>query len=763
VPGDTDAAVGWLRSLFPEGPWYVYASDPEGRDPFLGERFAEEAALRAWLDARQGTHNVYYSANTPLPTVRTTPRKSQMVRLNVLHVDLDLPKTGPHATPTATNYERLLLRVRAMAPAPSAIVFSGGGYQVYWRLAEALPAAEYADRVEAVNAAIQRALAADHCFDVGRILRLPGTVNVPDKKKRERGREPALASAIEVDWSRTWSFALDPVPRLPDSFGAEEAENEAAEPPLGPHSLESLPRKLQRPIKTGDASAFKGNRSNLILWVACSLVRLGWKDEEIAPFLLDADYGLSAHCRDQSNPARAAQRTLDFARRSVAEDWERAANGQILRSWPANVRRGINLLDIKFSFDGFSGQPYINGVGPLRSLEDEEANHLRVTTFPTAHGFIPPKELWLDIVADLAWQASYHPVLDYLSDARDDWDGAPRIDTWLFDYGGVRRRVAADLLEQTETAERAAEVAELYNRYVSAVGRLMLVAAVRRVREPGCKFDEMMVLVNPKQGTNKSSALAILAVRKEWFLDSLPFNAKDQEVIEKLSGKWIVEFAELPGLRTSEVEHLKAFLSRDTDHSRMAYGRFTKHPRRQCVFFGSTNELWFLRDTENRRFWPIDGVVFDLEGLRKVVHQLWGEAAAAEASGESIRLDPALWDAAALVQAEHRIHDPWEFDLSAAMRDLEGRIAAVDAWKIVGKPGYQRTQEDNRRFGTAMRLLGWTRAHSKMHGRLVWCYERGPDQKTRSRPIYVQVDPLTREVYVSHDTAPQPEPDDDLF
>jgi hypothetical protein len=87
---------------------------------------------------------------------------------------------------------------------------------------------------------------------------------------------------------------------------------------------------------------------------------------------------------------------------------------------------------------------------------------------------------------------------------------------------------------------------------------------VRRIRDPGVKFDEMLVLEGP-QGTNKSSALAILAVEEEWFSDDIPLTADEKRVIESLPGRWIVEAAELKGIRKGEVEHLKALLSRRVD------------------------------------------------------------------------------------------------------------------------------------------------------------------------------------------------------
>ena len=137
---------------------------------------------------------------------------------------------------------------------------------------------------------------------------------------------------------------------------------------------------------------------------------------------------------------------------------------------------------------------------------------------------------------------------------------------------------------------------------MDAVGALILIAAVRRIRQPGCKFDEMLVLESP-QGTDKSQALRVLAINNDWFSDYLPLNAKPQLVIEMLHGRWIVEAGELTGLKKADIEHLKAFLSRQIDRSRMAFGRLLKEYPRQCVIFGSTNLTEYLRDTTgNRRF-----------------------------------------------------------------------------------------------------------------------------------------------------------------
>ena len=213
---------------------------------------------------------------------------------------------------------------------------------------------------------------------------------------------------------------------------------------------------------------------------------------------------------------------------------------------------------------------------------------------------------------------SYHPIREYL-DALPEWDKIPRVDTLLIDYLGAED-----------------------NAYVRAVTRKTLCAAVRRVQEPGVKFDTMLVLNGP-QGIGKSTLISRLA--GEWFSDSLNLgDTKDKTAAEKLQGYWILEIGELAGLRKAEVETLRSFLSRQNDIYRAAFGRrATPHPR-QCIFFGTTNaESGYLRDTTgNRRFWPVKtpggGSKHSWGITAEEIEQIWAEVLVYVKAGEKLHL-----------------------------------------------------------------------------------------------------------------------------
>jgi len=369
-----------------------------------------------------------------------------------------------------------------------------------------------------------------------------------------------------------------------------------------------------------------------------------------------------------------------------------------------NIRHALELQGVKLSYNEFSDQLLISGAEGLGPAVDDHAVLMLRTMLNDEYGFYPGRELGLEVVTSEALANRYHPVRDYL-DALT-WDGTERINDWLVTYGG---------------AENTA-----FNR---AVSRLMLVAAVRRIRKPGCKFDEMPVLES-KQGTNKSSALRLLAVNDDWFSDSLSLasvsKGDDKKSIEQLFGKWIIEVPELQGMRESQVEGLKSFLSRQVDSARMSYARLRSDIRRQVIIVGTTNSDSYLHDeTGNRRFWPVSVERFDLKALAAVRDQLWAEAAAAEASGESIRLDESLWGAAAKEQQRRLVRETWADDLAVILGDLKGKISQSDVWDLLEVPIQHRDQKKTERLRDAMIELDFAKKKMRFDGPQVQGFVRG--------------------------------------
>ena len=238
----------------------------------------------------------------------------------------------------------------------------------------------------------------------------------------------------------------------------------------------------------------------------------------------------------------------------------------------------------------------------------------------------------------------FNPLLDYLN-GLPMWDGVERVDSLLIDYLG-----ASD------------------NKYVRAVTRCTLIGAIKRAYEPGCKFDNVLVL-DGRPGIGKSTLLRKLG--GQFFSDSLTLtDTRDKTAAEKLQGIWIMEIGEMQGTRKSDVDAVKGFISRQVDEYRAAYGRYVGKYPRTSIMCGTTNSTTgFLRDTTgNRRFWPVlvsgKGTlsVFDLP--QEIIDQIWSEAVAMYELGEECYLDAAMEK-----EAEKAQKDALEYD------EREGKVA----------------------------------------------------------------------------------------
>jgi hypothetical protein len=326
------------------------------------------------------------------------------------------------------------------------------------------------------------------------------------------------------------------------------------------------------------------------------------------------------------------------------------------------------------------------------------------------------KELWLDMELKYeltqslerlqaclevqAYHNSFHPVRDYLDQL--EWDKTPRVDNWLHTYC------------QAEDTE-----------YTRAVGRLVLVAAVRRARRPGCKFDEMLILEGG-QGTGKSTALIAMCPNDNWYTNALPLGSDSKKVIEVTGGKWIVEAGELGGMNNRDIRDLKDFLSSQTDEARMSYGREVRIAKRQFIIIGTTNDAKYLRDpTGNRRFWPVLVIEINLDMLIRDRDQLWAEAAYYEALDEKIRLDPKYYALAAEEQEERRVVANVEAMLSEAFSGHVGKMRVTDVYVLLGKDPADTTPFEETQVGEAMRRLGWKHTRRRLGGALTYVYAKG--------------------------------------
>jgi putative DNA primase/helicase len=333
------------------------------------------------------------------------------------------------------------------------------------------------------------------------------------------------------------------------------------------------------------------------------------------------------------------------------------------------------------------GGPVLPGPYPRKGMEEDTIlvlAHIQRRWSPCFG-----KETVRDAMHAVSRFHAVHPVRDWLASLA--WDGTPRLDRWLCSAFGVPD--------------------DAYHR---AVGAKFLVAAVRRVRRPGSKFDCMPVLEG-RQGIGKSRAVRAL-FGAAWFADTLGADISSKDAAIGLMGRWCVELAEIEALIRAEVEVVKAFLSRAVDRYRPVFGKASADFPRQAVLIGTTNKDDYLKDeTGNRRFWPVRCEFADVAWTEANRAQLWAEAAVREAAGETAWLD----DAGVAAEAEAHQNDRLDEDVwTAPIRQyLAVRVEAGDEHVLVanvlrdaiGLPADRQDKRAQMRAAKVLKAEGWTK------------------------------------------------------
>lgn len=304
-------------------------------------------------------------------------------------------------------------------------------------------------------------------------------------------------------------------------------------------------------------------------------------------------------CLKRSDKGRIMQ-TIDNARVIIASDYR---------------------LSGKIRYNTLAYVPYVFGNLPwdekdtYREWGNADDSHLYC--FIESNYEIGNTEKIAHALKIVSTQNSFNPVTEFLESLT--WDGKPHIENLLPDFLGVEK-----------------------NEYSMECMRLFMLGAISRAYKPGTKFDFMPVLVGA-QGIGKSTFFKVLSSNDDWFSDNFA-TIEGDKAIEKLRGKWIIEFGELLAVkRAQDVESLKSFITSTIDTYRPPYERRTEHRPRQCVFCGTTNSTHFLTDkTGNRRYLPLTArkthikkSLFEKPSeVMEEFRQAWAEAMAIYRSGD---------------------------------------------------------------------------------------------------------------------------------
>ena len=257
----------------------------------------------------------------------------------------------------------------------------------------------------------------------------------------------------------------------------------------------------------------------------------------------------------------------------------------------------------------------------------------------------------------VASKHSFHPIQDYLNELK--WDGVQRVRYALHHFLG------ADVSDYNE-----------------ACLKVFMLGAVKRIFQPGCKFELMLVLTG-SQGAGKSTFLRFLAIRDEWFSDDLK-RLDDEKIYQRLAGHWLLEMSEMVATANAKsIEDIKSFLSRNKDTYKFPYDRYAADHLRQCVFAGTTNKTDFLPmdRSGNRRFLPVQvhperaevHILADEAASRAYINQMWSEIMAIYKSGEySIHLNRDMEKQLAQEQEQYQQEDTLAGQIYRFMENFPG-------------------------------------------------------------------------------------------
>lgn len=369
----------------------------------------------------------------------------------------------------------------------------------------------------------------------------------------------------------------------------------------------------------------------------------------------------------------------------------------------------------KFWFDDFYKRGVTNYYGKQEFIDDDHVKKLSVL-FQQKYGFeTMAKTNFFDGMDVACLENVKNEPLDWLESLK--WDGTNRVEEFF-----IRAYGAED------------------NEYVRKVSQNFFVAQAARISQPGCKFDNMVILEGI-QGTGKSSSLRAL-VGDKWFAE--PQAALDNKDFEgSLLGKLLIEFAELDHFRKAENTLIKKKLSCSIDNFRLPWDRRVKDVPRTCIFVGTTNKDDYLQDeTGGRRFWPIKTGVIDMQYIYDNREQLYAEALVLYRNGFEYYTVP---EQAKEEQEARRYVHPWEDIVKSYFSTAPGlttyHMATHEIWTtVIGGDVSRLDHKTSVSIGKIMKAIGWIYKNIKING---------SGQKEWVRPGYTWLDDHAKQIELS--------------
>lgn len=344
MQGKSADSVKFLQRMLPNGPWSLTAIGVD-RKGVKTQTFVvgEEQQMLQWIDGYNGKWNLYWGVNPVAGKLTKKAEKTDVTAVVRLHVDVD-PRAGEELDSERERALKILTNPPDGIPEPTTIVFSGGGYQAFWDLEEPIITngdLGLAEEAELYNKQFVLAFGADHCHNIDRIMRLPGTINIPDAKKIKKGRKEELSFVVYDKPSLKYPISAfmkaQQVQMVGEKgFGGTHHTVKITgnvERLSGVDDLDewNVPERIKVVVVQGhdpeNPKVGDNSRSSWLFDCCCQLIRKGVPDDKIFAILMDPDFGISSSVLDKGvNAEKYAIRQIERAKEEVVDPWLRKLN-----------------------------------------------------------------------------------------------------------------------------------------------------------------------------------------------------------------------------------------------------------------------------------------------------------------------------------------------------------------------------------------------------------------------------------------------------
>ena len=281
----------------------------------------------------------------------------------------------------------------------------------------------------------------------------------------------------------------------------------------------------------------------------------------------------------------------------VDYDWNKTEKGRFLNT-KENVRGvlTINQIDVRYNVIKKNMEISVPNVDFIADMRDESAL-IEIEDRCIQIGV--PHQKVRDYLKLLARE--YNPVKEWMESK--PWDGTTRLKMFL----------------DTITSSNEPLKEMLMTKW--------LVSCVAAVCEPNGVALEGILVFQGAQGLGKTLWFKRLAdYENGWLLEGATLNPSDKDSVKQAVSHWIVELGEIEStFKKSDIDQLKAFVTKKSDELRLPYDRASTTYQRRTAFYASVNAREFLTDTSgNRRFWVVP--VTDINANHGLdMQQVWAE------------------------------------------------------------------------------------------------------------------------------------------